>query len=134
MKIQRSALKSFDFEGLGIVDYTEGMDVSSSVAEIIVPPGVRHRRAWSKRSDKYYVVLEGRLTFDVADDTLELEIGDCCIVRRGNRFSYRNDSDGTARMLLMHTPRFEPAAEVFEKLLIRLGTEVTTRIFPRAQG
>ena len=38
MKIRRSELVSFDFEGLRIADYTAGKDVSSSVAEISVPP------------------------------------------------------------------------------------------------
>ena len=115
MKIRRSTLTPFDFEGLGIVDYTEGKDLSSSIAEINVPPGVRHRRAWSTRSDKYYVVLEGLLTFEVDGEFFELEPGDCCIVPHGTHFSYHNTSAATARTLLMHTPRFELEAERFEE-------------------
>jgi mannose-6-phosphate isomerase-like protein (cupin superfamily) len=115
MKIDRSTLCPFDFEGLGIVDYTAGRDLSSSIAEIIVPPGVRHRRAWSNRSDKYYIVLEGQLTFEVGDETLELETGDCCIVRQDTHFSYRNTSTATARTLIMHTPRYDDEAERFEE-------------------
>ena len=53
----------FDFEGLEIRDYTADRDCSSSVAEICVPGGARHGRAWSKRSDKYYFGLQGKLSF-----------------------------------------------------------------------
>jgi mannose-6-phosphate isomerase-like protein (cupin superfamily) len=115
MKIARSTLEPFDFEGLGIVDYTAGRDLSSSVAEVIVAAGVRHRRAWSTSSDKYYLVLEGLLTFEVDGQFFKLEAGDCCIVRQGTHFSYRNTSNATARTLLMHTPRFDLEAERFEE-------------------
>jgi len=114
MKIRRSELEPFDFEGLRIADYTAGKDVSSSVAEISVPPGVRHRTAWSKRSDKYYLMLEGSLDFVVDGEPLTLEAGDCCVIPRGTRFSYRNGSQQTARVLLVHTPSFDLDAEVFE--------------------
>lgn len=114
MKIERDSLRPFDFEGLEIRDYTAGAEVSSSVAEITVPAGARHRRAWSKRSDKYYYMLEGSLSFTVGVKTLDLTVGDCCIVRQGSRFSYGNPTSEPARVLLVHTPRFDLSEEVFE--------------------
>jgi mannose-6-phosphate isomerase-like protein (cupin superfamily) len=114
MKIERDSLAIIDFEGLEIRDYTAGTEVSSSVAEVTVPAGARHRRAWSKRSDKYYYVLEGSLSFTVGVATLDLTVGDCCIVRKGNRFSYRNPTGERARVLLVHTPSFDLADEVLE--------------------
>jgi mannose-6-phosphate isomerase-like protein (cupin superfamily) len=114
VKIERSALEPFDFEGLQITDYTAGRGLSSSVAEITVPTGARHRSAWSKRSDKYYLVLEGRLDFVVDGEPVQLDTGDCCTITRGTRFSYRNASDETARFHLVHTPSFDLDAEVFE--------------------
>ncbi len=114
MKIERDSLKPIDFEGLEIRDYTAGTEVSSSVAEITVPAGVGHRLAWSMRSDKYYYVLEGSLSFVVGAETVELTVGDCCIIRKGNRFSYSNPKGVLARVLLMHTPSFDLAEEVFE--------------------
>jgi mannose-6-phosphate isomerase-like protein (cupin superfamily) len=114
VKIERRVLEPFDFEGLRITDYTAGRGLSSSLAEISVPPGVRHRTAWSKRSDKYYLVLEGSLDFIVAGEPVQLDSGDCCVIRQGTRFSYRNASDETARLLLVHTPSFELDAEVSE--------------------
>jgi len=114
MKIERDSLQPFDFEGLEMRDYTAGVEVSSSVAEITIPAGARHRRAWSKRSDKYYYVLEGSLSFTVGVTTLDLTVGDCCIVRKGERFSYCNPTEVRAKVLLVHTPRFDLAEEVFE--------------------
>jgi mannose-6-phosphate isomerase-like protein (cupin superfamily) len=114
MKIERNSLEPIDFEGLEIRDYTAGADVSSSVAEIIVPEGARHRLAWSRRSDKYYFMLEGRLSFTVGVKALDLTVGDCCMVRKGERFSYRNPTGERAKVLLVHTPSFDLAAEVFE--------------------
>ena len=114
MKIERDSLRPFDFEGLEIRDYTAGADVSSSVAEITVPAGARHRLSWSKRSDKYYYLLEGRLSFTLGAETLDLAVGDCCIVWKGERFSYRNPTGERARVLLVHTPSFDLAEEVFE--------------------
>ena len=114
MKVERDSLEPIDFEGLEIRDYTAGVEVSSSVAEITVPAGARHRLAWSKRSDKYYYMLEGSLSFTVGGKTLDLTVGDCCIVRKGVRFSYRNPNGELARVLLVHTPSFDLAEEVFE--------------------
>lgn len=114
MRIQRESVTPFDFEGLEIRDYTDGRECSSSVAEITIPAGVRHRRAWSKRSEKYYVGLQGRLSFTIDDRVFELEGGDLCIIHQGERFSYENRTDEVARVLLLHTPSFDLTQEVFE--------------------
>ncbi|HEX6998588.1 MAG TPA: cupin domain-containing protein [Gammaproteobacteria bacterium] len=102
-----------DFGGLRIFDYTAGRTESSSVALIEVPPGVRHPQAWSRRSDKYYVVAAGQITFVLDGTAHVMRAGDFCLVRRGRRFSYANESDGLATLLLVHTPSFELAEEVF---------------------
>ena len=114
MKIEHKTLGTIDFEGLEIRDYTAGKGFSSSVAEIVVPPGARHRTAWSKRSDKYYYVIEGSLRFVLEDEGFELAAGDCCIVFKGKRFNYQNAESTPAKLLLVHTPSFDLAEEVFE--------------------
>ena len=116
MMIQRKSLMPFDFEGLEIRDYTADRDCSSSVAEICVPGGARHRRAWSKRSDRFYTLHAlGVLLFDsVAYLVLELAAGDLCIIQQGDRFSYENTTEEVAKVLLVHTPSFDLSQEVFE--------------------
>ena len=114
MKIGRESLDSVDFEGLHILDYTAGQGTRSSMAEITVPPGAQHRKAWSKRSDKYYYGISGKVEFVVDGKAFDLAAGDVCIVSKGQRFSYENRDKETARLLLVHTPSFDLDSEVFE--------------------
>lgn len=114
MKIERDTLEPIEFGGLEIRDYTVELDGTSSIAEVTVPAGAQHKQAMSKRSDKYYYVIDGTLSFIVADKVVELSTGDVCIIRRGERFSYENTSRVAAKILLVHTPSFNLAEEVFE--------------------
>lgn len=113
MLIRKSSLEPIDFDGLSIFDYTANADLGSSLATIDVPPGGRHPRAWSRRSDKYYFVTNGRVRFTIDDETSELTKGDFCFVRQGVVFSYENVSSEPAGLILVHTPAFELSAEVF---------------------
>jgi mannose-6-phosphate isomerase-like protein (cupin superfamily) len=118
MKISRGSVGQIDFEGLAIVDYTSGHDLSSSIAEIAVPPGAQHPRAYSRRSDKYYYSISGRVEFDVDGRWLGLDPGDVCVILKGQRFSYRNTSEQPAKLVLVHTPSFDFESEAFEELSI----------------
>jgi len=113
MIIRRSALQRIDFDGLGIFDYTSDANLRSSLATIDVPPGGRHGKAWSRKSDKYYFVTHGRVRFTVGDEVTDLAEGDFCFVRQGTVFGYDNTTAEPAGLLLVHTPAFELSAEVF---------------------
>ena len=115
MKILKDTLSPIDFEGLEIIDYTAGKQTRSSMAEITVAPGVSHRRAWSKRSDKYYYVVSGRVQFTIEDEVSDLAAGDTCIILQGQRFAYHNMSDQPAKLVLVHTPSFDLEAEVLDE-------------------
>lgn len=80
MVIAGTSLKSIDFAGLRIFDYTAGHDLSSSLAIIDVPPSAHHAEAWSKRSDKYYLVIAGATRFVLDGVETELSTGDFCFV------------------------------------------------------
>ena len=105
----------FEWCGLAISDRTPALGLSSSVATIDVPPGARHPRAWSDRSDKYYVVMEGRVRFEVGGESSDLGPADVCIVSRGEIFEYANRTPRPARLALVHTPPFDPEAEHLEE-------------------
>jgi len=111
--IAGSSLTPFDFDGLRILDYTAGQNLGSSLAVIDVPPGVRHAEAWSKRSDKYYLVVAGAVRFVLDGVAADLGTGDFCLVRQGQRFSYSNPAAALAKLVLVHTPNFDIGAEVF---------------------
>ena len=113
MIIRRESIEPIDFHGLEILDYTAEQDTSSSLAVITVPPGSRHPEAWSRRSDKFYYVVSGSISFTLDRESYLLGSGDCCIVLQGQRFSYENTTQETAELLLIHTPGFEMESEVF---------------------
>lgn len=102
------------WNGLEIRDYTAALDLSSSVAWIDVPQGTRHPRARSDRSDKYYVVVAGTVRFTTEGRTYTLGEGDVFVVPRGVSFEYENPASEKARLVLVHTPMFDAAAEVLE--------------------
>ena len=113
MIVTRGSLSPIEFDGLRIFDYTAGQHVGASLAVIEVPSGVRHVEAWSRRSDKYYLVLHGRIRFTLEKETRILAAGDFCLVRRGRHFSYANDDADPATLLLVHEPSFDLNEEVF---------------------
>ena len=113
MFISGKALNPIDFAALRIFDYTAGHDLSSSLAIVDVPPGAHHAEAWSERSDKYYLVIAGTIRFVLEGEQNELSTGDFCLVPQGRRFSYSNPGAILARLVLVHTPKFDLGAEVF---------------------
>jgi mannose-6-phosphate isomerase-like protein (cupin superfamily) len=113
MLLSRSELSPIDFHGLRIFDYTAGESLGSSVAVIEVAPGARHAEAYSRRSDKYYLVSGGQVRFVLDGETHVLKAGDFCLVKQGRRFSYSNETSALATLVLVHTPSFDLREEVF---------------------
>lgn len=113
MIVRKSTVDPIEFGGLRILDYTADARLSSSLATIEVPPGAGHPQAWSRLSDKFYLVTQGKIEFAVGDETAILSKGDFCFVRQGRSFSYENKSAAPAALVLTHTPAFDLASEVF---------------------
>jgi mannose-6-phosphate isomerase-like protein (cupin superfamily) len=114
MIIRQKEMEQFDFDGLKIADYTAKCDAGSSFAVISVPPHISHKLSWSRRSDKYYYVIVGEIDFIVDDKEFALSDGDLCVIRKGEKFRYKNNSNETVKMILVHTPNFRLDQEVFE--------------------
>jgi mannose-6-phosphate isomerase-like protein (cupin superfamily) len=113
MFLSRGSISPVDFDGLRVFDYTAGQSFSSSLAVIDVAPGARHLEAWSRRSDKYYLVSNGEIRFVLEGEPHTMRAGDFCFVRRGQRFSYSNQSSKVATLVLAHTPSFDLNEEEF---------------------
>ena len=111
---RRGTVDPIEFDGLKIIDYTSERGMSSSIAEIAVPAGVSHKLSWSNRSDKYYYVVQGDVTFEISKVSNTLGAGDFCIVPQGARFRYTNTGSGEAVLILVHTPSFRLDCEEFE--------------------
>jgi len=114
MIIRREEVNAFDFDGLSIFDYTSKCREKSSFAVIKVPSKVSHKLSWSKRSDKYYYVVEGKIDFMINGENHTLNKGDFCLIRKGDKFKYKNNSNKPASLILVHTPNFELNEEMFE--------------------
>jgi mannose-6-phosphate isomerase-like protein (cupin superfamily) len=113
MIVRRRSLQPIDFGGLSIFDYTANAKLGSSLAVIEIPPGAAHVETWSRRSDKYYLVVGGQLEFSLQGEQFPLGPGDFCFVEQGKRFSYANRGASPAQLVLVHTPSFEFESEVF---------------------
>lgn len=113
MLLSRSEMSPIDFHGLRIFDYTAGQSLGSSMAAIEVAPGAKHAEAWSRRSDKYYLVSSGEIRFVLDGEPHVLKAGDFCFVKQGRRFSYVNETSKLATLVLVHTPSFDLSQEVF---------------------
>ncbi|MBO0730376.1 MAG: cupin domain-containing protein [Acidimicrobiaceae bacterium] len=112
MVINASSVKGFDFGGLLIRDYTAHTAGNSSVAEILAPVGSGHGRALSRRSAKYYYILEGEVAFEIDGSHYRLSKGDLAVIPVNTPFKYSAAID-SVRMLLIHTPPFSEDEEVF---------------------
>ena len=118
----RQSVAPFDFEGLRIRVLTPSNLSSGSIAEIEVPPGSRHRPARSTLSDKYYIGLDGTVSFMVGDKRVSLSSRQVLVIERNEWFTYYNDQKIEAHMLLIHVPPFE-----LEREEIRDELPTTTR-------
>ena len=104
----------FDFHGLKITDFGPPQSDSASLAVIDVPPGAKHPKARSTKSDKFYFCLEGPVSFVVEKQEVSLQTSDLLVISKGEWFSYSNPADKQAKLLLVHVPPFDLNAEVIE--------------------
>lgn len=111
--IPRDQILPFGFDALQIRDYMPGASAAQdacSIAEIEVPPGADHR-ARSRRCEKFYYALEADVTFEIDDRVLSLQQGDVLAIPRDQWFRYTNRTARSIKLLLIHVPPFDPAAE-----------------------
>ena len=116
MLIRQEDIQTIDFEGLLIHDFTAGQATNASFAAIEVPAGIRHREAWSQRSDKYYYVVSGQLCFTLEGVEYLLSKGSFCRVAQRQKFSYHNKSLESVQLILVHVPSFELTSEIFTEV------------------
>jgi len=99
---------------LRILDYTAKCNERSSFAIIKVPPNIGHQLSWSKRSDKFFYIVEGKIDFFINNNNYTLDKGDFCIIKKGDKFKYKNNTNKVVSLVLIHTPNFDLNEEVFE--------------------
>ena len=113
LHVKPDEVNNLDFRGLQVMDYTEGLSLSASIAEIEVPPGVSHAKAKSSRYDKYYFCTEGSIAFTCGGQPEQLNTRSLLVIPANSWFKYTNETGEVARLLLVHVPPFDLGAEVF---------------------
>jgi quercetin dioxygenase-like cupin family protein len=90
------------------------------MAEVSVAPGGGPPPHIHHRDDESFHLLEGMLTIQVGGNTITASAGDFVFLPRGIAHSFKNTSDGHAKVLVLTTPAglegffsevFEPAAD-----------------------
>ncbi len=79
-----------------------------------------HKHTWS---DETFYMLDGEITFLVADEIKTSRTGDFLMVPRNTRHAFRVDSE-TARFLNGYTPAS------LEAMIVELATPATERVLP----
>ncbi len=58
--------------------------------------------------------MDGKIDFTINDMNYTQNNGDFSIIKKGEKFKYKNNSNEVATLILVHTPNFKLNEEVFE--------------------
>jgi quercetin dioxygenase-like cupin family protein len=82
--------------------------------------------------DEFLYVLDGRFRFRLEDEVSEGSAGTCMYIQRGVPHTWRNVSDGPARMLAVFTPA--GMETFFERFAAHAGTAAVSEAFRTLGG
>jgi RimJ/RimL family protein N-acetyltransferase len=111
MLIRDDGCKTFQVHGLNVRDYGAVADGNASVATVEVPPKGGHPYAYSSRSDKVFMMLQGALRFDIDGIAYTAKADDVVVVPKGQLFQYFDWQGQPARVLVIHVPALDEAKE-----------------------
>ena len=111
--VKTKEVTSYNFEGLEVRELIPGLLPAATVAHVEVQPGAAHPTSKSTKNDKLYICISGEPTFEVNGEHLELGPLDLLVIQRDEWFSYRNETDATAVLYLIHVPPYEPDGDEF---------------------
>jgi quercetin dioxygenase-like cupin family protein len=75
-----------------------------TLLEALVPPDTGPPPHHHNAEDETFILLEGKVTFQVGDDVIDALPGTTVFVPRGVVHSFKNVHDGLAKMLFMYNP------------------------------
>ena len=110
MKFSLENAFSFGREGLKGQAYNSKDDFPNASAAYFEVTG-SHWKVKTTTSDRIYLVLEGQGEFTIGDKVISVSKTDVIIVPKNTIYDYRAIG-GTLKLFLVHTPAFDPEAEV----------------------
>ena len=112
MRFKLKDAYKFGWKGLKGWAYNSKNDFPNASATYFEVTG-KHGKIKTTKSDRVYLVLEGKGEFIINDKVINVEKDDVIIVPKNTPYDYKAKR-GIMKLFLVHTPAFEPEAE--EKL------------------
>jgi len=100
----------FGWEGIKGWAYNSKDDFANASAAYFEVSG-KHGKVKTTKSDRIYLVLEGKGEFIIDGKVTLVDKTDVIIVPKNTPYDYKA-IDGTMKLFLVHCPAFEPEADV----------------------
>jgi mannose-6-phosphate isomerase-like protein (cupin superfamily) len=110
MKFKLNKAHKFEWEGLKGWAYNSKEDFPNTSAAYFEVTG-SHGKVKTTESDRVYYVLDGNGEFILNEEVIPVEKSDVIIVPKNTPYDYRA-TKGTLKLFLVHSPAFEPEAEM----------------------
>jgi mannose-6-phosphate isomerase-like protein (cupin superfamily) len=110
MKFTLKNAKEFGWGGLKGWAYNSKDDFAHASAAIFKVTG-SHGKVKSTKSDRVYLVLEGKGQFVVGDEKTDVEKDDVIIIPKNTPYDYKTVG-GKLKLFLVHTPAYDEKTEV----------------------
>jgi len=81
---------------------------SHSLAEVTIPPGKSSTPHFHKQSEESYLILSGKATLVIDQETFELFSGDACLIQPQEVHQIANHSDEDLIFIAVCVPAWQP--------------------------
>ena len=113
--IDKTKQPDVSWDGFSCWVYNSGDDFSSASGLYIQLSG-RHGKVKSQISDRVYLILSGKVKFDIDGKSIKAAKDDVIIVPKDTPYDYWNMDGSISELFLVHTPAYQHNQEVrFEK-------------------
>lgn len=86
-----------------------------SIADIIIPAGVKVRPHYHEVMEEIYFIAEGSGLMHVAGNERQVGKGDAIVVKPGERHFIHNNTDEELRLIVTCTPAWTPESLIFDE-------------------
>jgi mannose-6-phosphate isomerase-like protein (cupin superfamily) len=110
MKFTKENARTFGWKGIEGRAYNSKDDFANASAAYFEVTG-KHGKVKTIKSDRIYLVLEGRGEFIIDGKVIPVEKTDVIIIPKNTPYDYRA-VDGTMKLFLVHSPAFDPEGDI----------------------
>jgi len=107
MKFELRNAKTFGWEGIKGFEYNTKEDFEKASVVFAEVSG-RHGKIKNIKSERIYIVVEGKGEFIINDEVVPVERNDVIIIPKNTPYDYQ----GKMKMFLVDTPAFEKGADI----------------------